>query len=336
MPRTKSVARGTQKRVQNVAESEGGKRVAMDAAMADNLNSNHSKQTVENRIYNKVSAKDRNKSKNTGHTGRRSQQFSGKSPDKSTLQNNNLQGHDRDGPEVVQFEEGDDLVQMEIDDGGATAVEFARDYEEEGQIVSDSETDHGSGHQYNTETEDEHMDSHSEPEVYYTVCSQVNVPDERRVIDKQTSDGDDTRRQSVQQKLDDMSNTLQVMKDFFMKQDFMDDTSKEGIKKGKNNKNSEATMVSLTSEMTVYHNALPRVAQNEVIVDSEITFRVDPKQKGSDKRGSSFSEEHIDTSDEMIDIDDMDINECFIADFQAEARKRSSGGKHHCHSPNQV
>ena len=74
------------------------------------------------------------------------------------------------------------------------------------------------------------------------------------------------------------------------------------------------------SETTIYRRVLDKVKQSEVVVDPEITFRIE--SKGDSKhRNSSSSEERIDTSDEMMEVDDLDINECFIADCQAEANR---------------
>ena len=56
-----------------------------------------------------------------------------------------------------------------------------------------------------------------------------------------------------------------------------------------------------------------------MVVDPEITFKIDDKSK--EHRNSSSSEEHIDTSDELMEVD-LDINDRFIADCQEEANRQ--------------
>ena len=75
------------------------------------------------------------------------------------------------------------------------------------------------------------------------------------------------------------------------------------------------------SETTIYHNVLRQANENEVVVDPEITFRV---EQNKNLRNSSSSEDHIDTSDEVLEVE-LDINDKFIADCQAEEHRRKSG-----------
>ena len=58
---------------------------------------------------------------------------------------------------------------------------------------------------------------------------------------------------------------------------------------------------------------------NELVqtVDSEVAFKI----KAPNRRGSSSSEEQIDTSDELLDVDN------FIADCQREAGKKPTQTK---------
>ena len=83
------------------------------------------------------------------------------------------------------------------------------------------------------------------------------------------------------------------------------------------------------SDTTIYHNALEKipVKEQEVVVDQEITFKVMPLEVVSTKqnRESSSSDKRIDTSDELMEIDEavnIDFNEKFIADCVAEARRK--------------
>ena len=80
-----------------------------------------------------------------------------------------------------------------------------------------------------------------------------------------------------------------------------------------------------SSETTIYQCALqkevspddkldvPQDDQIEIDVDSEIAFRINQTEVNKIQRLSSSSDEQVDTSDEMLEID-VDINERFIAD----------------------
>ena len=80
------------------------------------------------------------------------------------------------------------------------------------------------------------------------------------------------------------------------------------------------------SETTIYHNAVPKfndcqdqqeVNELNVNVDREISFKL------RQNRDSSSSEERIDTSDEMMDIENnlCDPHSSFIAECEAQAKK---------------
>ena len=146
------------------------------------------------------------------------------------------------------------------------------------------------------------------------------------------------KRCSVEERLDTMSSTLMAMKDLLVQNgivipsDRCTPTTSSGKKKavgsGKNTSNQSG------SETTIYQNALDKIETRSEIVDSEITFKVKENQAlqpadcpVDNKRDSSSSEERIDTSDELMDVNlAIDLNEKFIADCAQEAensRKRS-------------
>ena len=93
-------------------------------------------------------------------------------------------------------------------------------------------------------------------------------------------------------------------------------TSKGRVHKGKDHEDNQQ-FVESESELAIYHNALQKVNNtkskqmgNIEVVDAEISFK---RRKQHD---SSSSEEQINTSDELIEVD---INEKFIADCAREA-----------------
>ena len=94
-----------------------------------------------------------------------------------------------------------------------------------------------------------------------------------------------------------------------------------------------------TSDTTIYKNVLQKVpleVDNQAFIeppaqycpseDPEITFKDQPGMGRNKQQISSSSEEQVDTSDEFANIEEMDINDRFIADCarEAEIRKRDN------------
>ena len=141
----------------------------------------------------------------------------------------------------------------------------------------------------------------------------------------------------MQSQLRDLSSTLTTLKKMMFDKGFFDtddcDKSKKGkrpaigvngtiLHSNKNNKDTEGILVPdqtcTGSETTIYKNAVEFQENEELInVDQEVSFRMKKKN-----RESSSSEEPIDTSDEIMEID---INEQFIADCAEEHRRKDGG-----------
>ena len=132
----------------------------------------------------------------------------------------------------------------------------------------------------------------------------------------------------MEEKLDNLNSTLEVMKDSFLKGGGFvcqnDQSGKEKMtakcKVKEKRQQGKDLITESNSEVTIYHNVLDRIQDTG---DLEITFK--PRSEGREippetqkKRDSSSSNEPIDTSDEMMDVD---INENFIADCEKEARR---------------
>ena len=119
-----------------------------------------------------------------------------------------------------------------------------------------------------------------------------------------------------------MSSTLEVMQEFFLSQNAKT-TPTKGEERSKNSTGKHFTQ-NTNSDTTKYKNALDSgINANENIDDDlEITFKVrqqpDDEFNKSVHRNSSSSEDRIDTSDELMEVD-VNINEQFIADCRAEA-----------------
>ena len=177
-------------------------------------------------------------------------------------------GNSKTTTQVVEFQEEDEIIHMEIDDGGVVAAEFASD--EEGEIASETDTDEDASPDRDTELPSQErgeastMETELDTEPEYAVRSQV--VDKRKVIKKRRETED--KRQSVEQKLDDMSSTLEVMKQFFVKGGFMNEKDQATLKdrngkepsKGKtqNPKLTNVGTLNSNSETTIYHSVLEK------------------------------------------------------------------------------
>ena len=84
---------------------------------------------------------------------------------------------------------------------------------------------------------------------------------------------------------------------------------------------TEVRLCTTSSETTIYQDVLqeepePDISDNED--DPEITFKVGQKKL----RESSSSDDRIDTSDELMEIDVGNVNDQFIADCASDAKRR--------------
>ena len=245
---------------------------------------------------------------------------------------NNSFGEDNDlEMEVTRFEEDGEIINMEITDGGAAAAEFQSEEEDE----SESEESEGTPTDH-SETEAGEITEDSEVEQESAGEPESPIPQKRCKQDK-------ARRESVEARLDSLTDSLNVVKEFVMTQIQSQQANKKtGVKspkadhaEGKNERKRTKQKGQLDngpnpsiSDVTIYKNAvemanpsegLGNVGDDSIEVDSEITF----KRKNDDTvrgRDSSSSDDRIDTSDEMMEID---INKQFIVDCQNEARRRS-------------
>ena len=146
----------------------------------------------------------------------------------------------------------------------------------------------------------------------------------------------------MEEKIDDINSTLEVMKGFFMKGGFLapktgenKSPSKAKDKERPQKKRGKSVTLSdeVSSEITIYDNALKKISYDQQ-VDLEISFKgvenmeIDVQMneledKNTNQNFSSSSDEPIDTSDELLDVDanaEVEFNERFIADCAAEAQ----------------
>ena len=113
------------------------------------------------------------------------------------------------------------------------------------------------------------------------------------------------------------------MKDFFVNSGFLTNRSNDSVssppaeKRRKRDSHHEGKSLGTTSDTTIYRNAFEKIDKT-----THIMFKVN--KANSRGRESTSSEEQVNTSDELMEVDvvenqnseviEMDINERFIAD----------------------
>ena len=235
----------------------------------------------------------------------------------------------------IQFEENGELINMEIDVGHKAAHEFATSDDESQEMDTESDSD-----QSDAETNYEDNDEERQHDEEGEITSEGEIVDDEEggktsqnvTPVKNQTERKKSKRASItkmESKIDSLSNSLQVLQEFMMKQQKEKQgnalvTVSKGKKTDKNSQSAKTGMVTEVSQsdMTIYQNFLEKIDDNndgqinEVQVDPEITF----KKGKQTKRDSSSSEDHVDTSDDMIEMD-VDFNDRFIADCEQEAQR---------------
>ena len=227
----------------------------------------------------------------------------------------------------IQFEEGDELIEMETDDGDRAKEEFKSDDEEEGEISSENETSDEEMDLTEPETEETENEDASATGTNCTedlndlVTSNATTPESTPKKGKKKG----VRRQSVKDKLDTLTNSVKVMQELLLQQGIFREKREsqqpskgktKGSRGGKHDKSTnKITEDGNESETTIYQNILEKV-DDQIRVDPEIIFN---RSKLRNSSSSDEPDKQIDTSDEMMEVD---INEKFIADCAEEARKQ--------------
>ena len=226
--------------------------------------------------------------------------------------------------DIVQFEEDGDNVVMDIDDGGQAAHEFQSDNEATDVETEPDDSDKSEGEYTDPDTSlaQESMESEDSDR------EGLQTPSKRHSSSVSHQNRD--RRQSVEDKLDTLTDTLKVMQNMMIKKGFFDEDKPKAKKKGKTTRKSRGKNIELNecnksdSRTTIYQNILQKKGN-----DGEPVFFSDPEDpevqfKQNQVRESTSSEDRdqADTSDELMD---MEMSNRFIADCAAEAERRRSG-----------
>ena len=202
--------------------------------------------------------------------------------------------------DAVAFEENGEVIEMEIN----AAEDFETENEEtEGDSETESETE--------MEIEAGEISDES------TQNSSDKTETDAALRSHRKSDIQKKRqRQSMEERLDKMSDTLLAVQQLIAQNGMMQNSKRadQGGHTGKDELNSS------NSDTMIYQNVLSKEVPNipeDNELDPEITFKVN-----CTKRDSSSSEDRIDTSDELMEVDlDTEINNRFIADCAKEVQK---------------
>ena len=195
--------RNTRKKDKSERHEKGNAKCTRMNPMADNVNQNHSATSSKGRnsnLRNEVPKNSQNKSKQV--------------KSKVIVPVKTAKPKEVD---VTEFEEDGKIIQMEIDDGGAAAKEFASDNEtgsdgiESGESEPDSET---------YETDDDHEILNESGEIVSD--TETSKEDQRLVINaeqfaERLKNAAKRKCRSVEDRLDTMSSTLLAMKELLVK-----------------------------------------------------------------------------------------------------------------------
>ena len=152
--------------------------------------------------------------------------------------------------------------------------------------------------------------------------------DEEQLYRKEKKRVKKAKKKSMEEKINSMSNTLLAWQEIMMTNGLLPN-AEGNKKKKKKQKGSDkkdpgtgetvAAIEGSSSETTIYCNVLDKQGTESIPVDSEITFKVTGNQNQVNQirdrncRESSSSDEFIDTSDEMMEVDG---NDPFIVDCE--------------------
>ena len=193
------------------------------------------------------------------------------------------------GKSVVKasFNEDDEFVEMEAE-GNITC---------DGEI--DSEVSDGDNDNSDVEHEtssDQVVDETQEFSNQSRDDHDVSPEVDHRIVKKWKKQEKERHRASMEAKLDSLTSSLQVMQDLMVKKGIIGEAANREKQDGKEKQLDDM------SETTVYCNAVLQLDKTKHVdqlqVDREISFKI------TEKRDSSSSEDRIDTSDELMEIED--------------------------------
>ena len=218
------------------------------------------------------------------------------------------------------FEEGDEMIQMQVQasDGELDSDEDSDSSEDENE--DDQSTMGSDNESVNQQSEEESNNNHTQSEAETNEMDEEEI-ERRQKYRKKKKQAKQERRANMEQKLDTLSTTLQAMQEMMAQNGMLKNKNSAGTLKNTVNSDNE-------SDTTIYQAAVNK-AQNEQTVDSGFQIRVDPEitfNVHDEKRNSSSPDDWIDTSDELMEIED-NAHSNFIAECAAAAAGNSRSQK---------
>ena len=232
---------------------------------------------------------------------------------------------------VAQFEEDQDVVNMELEekidqsDGDNDNEQSSDESDVENQNSQDENGQEDEDQNDKEESQDEQSEatqSESSESEDTEAEENLNHRDKRHKADKGPArkQRKKSRRKSMQNQIETLTSTVLTMQDLITRQGLSPKEnptkhvrSEVHKVKGKQNLVNEVDEAT-NSEVTIYRSAVRQdKSQNIEIVDPEVSFKI-----RENNNESSSSEEKIDTSDKLMEVD---IPEQFIADCERQARQ---------------
>ena len=244
----------------------------------------------------------------------------------------------------AQFDEDQDVVNMELDgkidnsDEEDDSDDSSSDDSEDERVAktnTDTENDQsdleegerrdqeGDTSQTQSQTEKESTENESDSESSAPRSNKKMKTDDRKATKKQKHK---ERRQSMKNQIQSLSSTVQAMQAIIEQRGLEDNNSRSKsshvrseVHKVQRRQNEEGKSVTdyddTISEVTIYKTAVAKDNNDRYDVDPEVSFKL------RQSHDSSSSEDKIDTSDELMEVDTVDIPEQFIADCERQAAR---------------
>ena len=216
----------------------------------------------------------------------------------------------------ARFIEDGEIIDMETNDGGRAAKEFASEEE----IESDAEDSDAEKTENDEEVNESDNEGNSDHDTSMLSKTEEDSDDESNQAE--TEKATQKSMEHMEKKIDSLSNSVKTMQEMLVQQNMESQQkkklssrkrlrSRESDRRSKsraNEDNSGNESDEMGSDTTIYQNILQKSTQNvedEMIeVDQEVSFRINGQNDSS-----SSDDQIIDTSKEMMDIDEKSFSD---------------------------
>ena len=225
--------------------------------------------------------------------------------------------------DTVEFVDGQNLIEMKVPRSANS--EYASDMENDQrdlEVDSDSDAEMEEGEvTYNLQNNNASADgmdrSYSQNDEDDPINTSRNYEEDKANTSTQLSQSDSYQRDQriMEEKLGKLTNTLSAMQNMMVKKGFFDDSSEDensdkvNKKKKKEKRKKGNLFCDSSSVTTIYRNAVERAPMADQLndVEMEITFKEIYLNEMAKRISSSLEEEVVNTSDETIDDNNIQI-----------------------------